>query len=123
LPFPKFTPKLPLFGGTAFSDKLLGGELVRMDIVANIHYGYMGKEVGFTDLELYVAAGFAQQVWGDRSSGRWYAYGDEPVDQKAIQLGIELHKLYGTEPTYGQFVDLFQKYVKEGHFDEILYGN
>ncbi|GGG13963.1 hypothetical protein GCM10010912_67970 [Paenibacillus albidus] len=56
--------------------------------LGNIHYGYVGRAAGFTDLILKSAAGVYQIYSGTYHIG-WYAsYFDDPKDQIAIQRGL-----------------------------------
>ena len=66
------------------------------DLPGNIHFGYVGKAAGFLGIELYVGAGRAQQEGTDPGSGRLWAYGDDPLDTIAIQVGIDLHSRSNT---------------------------
>jgi len=93
---------------------------LRMDIVANIHYGYIGTEAGFSPLELFVGAGIAQQRGVAADLGEWWAFFDEPVDQEAIVLGIELSVNYGEWLTEDQFVESINRYLDEGLLSEYL---
>lgn len=65
------------------------GKCYRYDIVANIHYGYVGKAAGFSNLELTSGAGVAQIL--DNWNGVLPDYlWDEPEDADAIRAGIEM---------------------------------
>ena len=64
----------------------LCGNCYRFDIVANIHFGYVGKAAGFTNIELYKGADVAQII---DSRGRELM--DPDVDKDAIQVGIEMY--------------------------------
>jgi len=98
----------------------IGDNYYRMDIVGNIHYGFVGRQAGISATELKVAAGVAQFFSGDRASSSLGAYGDDPVDQRAIELGIELYDMYG--PVFGEdeFLTLMQDYTDRGWFDDYL---
>lgn len=61
------------------------------DIWSNIHYGYVGKAVGFTDFELKTG----QNMGG--IAGR-----DDPFDQETVQLGIDMWNSYGKEMSQTQ---------------------
>jgi RHS repeat-associated protein len=67
----------------------LCGACYRYDIVANIHYGYVGKAVGFSNSELLGGAGVAQILdnWnGVLPDFLW----DEPEDADAIRVGMDM---------------------------------
>lgn len=82
------------------------GRQYRFDLWSNIHYGYIGKAIGFSDDLLLDAAGLAQAINEEKwpqvikailsQSGREL---DEPEDQVAIQLGIRLWKKHGNAVT------------------------
>ena len=65
------------------------------EVVANIHFGYVGRAAGFTWFELHYGAGIAQEQDNTLPSGKgkWYALGDEPEDYQAIDMGIYLFGL------------------------------
>lgn len=70
------------------------GEVIRYDAPGNISYGYLGKHFGFSNELLQRAAGLAQVRAGtsDPSFGTPtgnFPYGDDPVDQRYIILGIK----------------------------------
>ena len=98
----------------------LAGNHFRMDIVANIHYGYVGGAAGIPELLLYVGAGAAQQ-WGPRPElGEWWAYFDQPEDFYSVSLGIEMWDSYGANLTYDEFVYAINLWVDNGWLDEYL---
>ncbi|WP_110930748.1 polymorphic toxin type 44 domain-containing protein [Paenibacillus bouchesdurhonensis] len=54
----------------------------------NIHYAYVGRAAGFSELLLKSAAG-AVQIYAGTSQLKWYAtFFDDPTDQAAIQRGF-----------------------------------
>jgi len=61
------------------------------DVVGNIHFGYVGRAAGFRPIELHMGAGKAHQEGDDPGSGRFWWYGDDPLDGMAIRLGIKLY--------------------------------
>jgi len=78
------------------------------DIWSNIHYGFVGRSVGFSAWMLKAGAGYAQYKAGTSPKGYWerrfktmgdadfLAAFDDPKDQAAIDIGIKLwekHKL------------------------------
>jgi hypothetical protein len=93
-----------LFGYGAERD----GFIYNFDVWSNIHYGYVGRSVGFTELELHGGAGGAQ-VYMDHTSdpSYWRTWGDEPADQKAISIGEELWDTYGLNVTPERFWEVF----------------
>ena len=68
---------------------LLDCRWYRYDVIANIHFGYIGRAAGFTGLELHVGTGQAQSK-DTPGTGVWYALGDDPLDYNAVQMGIDL---------------------------------
>jgi hypothetical protein len=95
---------------------------VQFDVWLNIHYGYVGKAAGFSDLELLVGAGAAQIIskMKNKDSRADYlravarreimprAYGDYVRDQFAIQLGIDIWNSYGLIEDENQFRIIFK---------------
>lgn len=77
------------------------------DVWSNLHYGYIGKSVGFSQWELLNGAGAAQVADGTNPPGYWgrrterlgdadfLAAFDDPKDQAAIRLGITLWSTHG----------------------------
>jgi len=61
------------------------------DVIANIHFGYVGRAAGFTSFELHIGAGIAQAK-DSPGTGKWYTFGDEPADYWAIEMGISLYQ-------------------------------
>lgn len=85
------------------------------DIWSNIHYGFVGRYVGFTEYELVNGAGYAQIGDNTRSTGQWlkqYArnrfvdFGDADIlggfddaeDTQAIKIGFSLFNKFGRAP-------------------------
>ena len=82
----------------------VGSLLYRFDIWSNIHYGYVGRASDFSQLELTGGAGIEQigsnlynKTVPHRSSraDNWAASWDDPSDNAAIQIGIQLWNQYG----------------------------
>lgn len=86
------------------------------DIWSNVHYGFVGRYVGFTAFELINGAGFAQLGDNNRSfstwtkqyiSNRFVDFGDADIigafddaeDTQAIKVGISLFNKFGSIPT------------------------
>ncbi|MGL5036822.1 MAG: N-acetylmuramoyl-L-alanine amidase [Aeromonas sp.] len=74
------------------------GVTYRGDVPGNILYGYVGKSYNFSDQLLLRAAGFAQFTDNPEYTILQYLsdfitppYGDDPSDQKAIQIGIDYY--------------------------------
>ena len=83
---------------------VLGSSAVPMDMVANIHYGFVGSAGGFSSGELLAGAGVAQIAGGTSSLSYWNSNFDDPRDQLAIWIGIMLYKKYGLDLTVDQFI-------------------
>ena len=64
-----------------------------MEHAGNFNYGAMGKAGGLTEFELRAGGGYQQVRDGTSSPEFFYpwsfSYGDDPVDQKHIQDGID----------------------------------
>lgn len=83
----------------------LAGVRVPFDVWSNIHYGFVGLQVGFNAELLHRAAGFVQALQfavPDGWLGRWLVQDlplmsslDDPRDQEAISIGILLSEKYG----------------------------
>ncbi len=93
----------------------------RFDILGNIHYGFVGMAAGFGALELKVGAGIAN-FWDNRkneeyrrklvSEGWLLSFGDDPSDQAAISIGIELYVRYQLSVTVQHFYEVFSNYAR-----------
>lgn len=87
------------------------------DLWSNIHYGFIGKAVGFTEWELTAGAGVAQLKDNNRSWGAWtsqylqnrikelgdadfLAAFDDASDNEAIKIGFRLYNRYGGTPSF-----------------------
>lgn len=77
------------------------------DIWSNVHYGYIGLSIGFSEAILKMGAGVAQLVRSGvpetfgkeckESAGAWACLPafDNPNDQASIQIGFDLWNTYG----------------------------
>lgn len=81
------------------------GRLYRFDTWGNIHYGYIGRAVGFSEDLLLDAAGFAQAQDDGKTlnqiivkAPRFRAF-DPEEDQACIRIGMSLWKRYGMNVT------------------------
>ena len=88
------------------------GKQYRFDIWSNIHYGYIGKAIGFGADTLLDAAGVAQalhnQEWLKVAKAITFQTGrelDDPEDQVAIAIGITLWNKYGNGVTAEQLLN------------------
>lgn len=77
------------------------------DIWSNIHYGFVGRYVGFTAIELTSGGGYAQvkdnkmtiKEWAAQYSSNFFDGGllgafDDPYDTHAIQVGYKLYNQF-----------------------------
>lgn len=86
------------------------------DIWSNLHYGFIGRYVGFTEFELVNGAGFAQLGDNTKSVGEWTKqyisnrfvdFGDADIlggfddaeDTQAIKVGFSLFNKFGAIPS------------------------
>lgn len=86
------------------------------DIWSNIHYGFVGRYVGFTTFELINGAGVAQIGDNTKSFGEWTKqyisnrfvdFGDADIlggfddaaDTQAIKVGVSLFNKFGAKPS------------------------
>jgi len=89
----------------------------KFDIWSNLHYGYIGLSVGFSRWVLKAGAGLAQLKAGTSPPGYWkrrldsigdadvLAAFDDPDDQAAIVLGMDLWDAQERKLTLTQLVD------------------
>ena len=87
--------------------KFYEGKGYRYDIGGNINYGYVGRSAGFSKIELHAGAAYAQFTDGYWSWRSLNTLGDDPIDQKAIALGIELYNGYGLNIDRAVLVEAF----------------
>jgi len=73
----------------------LGGTEYRSDVLANVHFGYVGRASGFSSEELLMGAGVAQVLSGTSDWSYFWSCFDDPADQAAISVGIYLYDQYG----------------------------
>ena len=68
---------------------IFNGEVITTEDFGNIHYGYVGKAMGFSDELLYMGGGYAHcGVNPLVLVGPYYC--DDPNDHKAIKKGIDM---------------------------------
>lgn len=77
------------------------------DIWSNVHYGYIGLSIGFSEAILKMGAGVAQyaksgvpDTFGKECKESYGAWGclpafDHPTDKASIQIGFDLWNTYG----------------------------
>jgi RHS repeat-associated protein len=83
----------------------------RFDIWSNIHYGYVGRMVGFSHIELLAGAGVAQVMDGTSERGYWRSWFDDPQDQASILIGMKLYDRYQLDVTPTRFWHVFDEYA------------
>jgi RHS repeat-associated protein len=99
----------------------VNGVVYRFDILGNIHYGFVGMAAGFGPLELKAGAG-AANFWdnlknevyrGKLVSEGWLfrSFADDPSDQAAISVGVELYTRYQLSVTIQRFYEVFSRYA------------
>jgi putative RNase toxin 44 of polymorphic toxin system len=84
------------------------------DIWSNLHYGYVGLACGFSRADLLDGAGIAQLRAGTMPDGYWkrrldelgdadvFRALDDPLDQEAIKVGLELWEKHKDKVTQDQ---------------------
>jgi hypothetical protein len=75
-------------GWNTFTPMPDGNGNIRYDVWSNIHYGYVGREAGFTPGELRGGADLADYVTQDRP---------DPGDDVAVRIGMELRDQYAPD--------------------------
>ncbi len=101
----------------AVSTIQLGDYFLPFDTLANIHFGYEGRAVGFSYFELQAGAGVAQ-IFGNTSDwGYFKSYFDAPMDNLMIQIGGWLYDEFGDKNlTEGMLNSAFDKFF--GYTDD-----
>jgi hypothetical protein len=74
--------------GTNLYTPMPGGGNIRYDLWSNLHYGYVGREAGFTEVELRAGANAADLIGQDRT---------DPGDDVAVRIGTELRAQYAPD--------------------------
>lgn len=108
------------WGKTSF---FLGVEL-EFDIWSNIHYGFVGRQIGFNPEVLLTGAGYAQAAFSQIPRGwfeRWVSGQapylgqafDDPVDQASIQLGMQLSNAKGRSLGESDLTSLLKKNLSQ----------
>ncbi len=97
----------------------LGGRLINYQAVANIHFGFMGRAVGFSSEILHSGAGLFH-LYDNRDNpsvwGTWETRFDQPFDYWWIDFGIFLYEQFGdgiADLTPEAFEQWLQKYIEE----------
>lgn len=75
-------------GTNTFTPLPGGNGNIRYDLWSNVHYGYVGREAGFTGGELRAGANAADIVGQDRT---------DPGDDVAVRIGLELRERYAPD--------------------------
>ncbi len=105
----------------------------RLDIWGNLHYGFIGKGIGFSDFELYAGGGIAQVLFTQlrelkrgNTQPLWDGYKryinaalkfdkhfiagfDDPLDKEIVRIGISLYDQYGSGLKY----DTLRKTIRD----------
>lgn len=71
------------------------GKIIPRDGAGNILFGYAGKQLGFTDDEIFVYAGTAQILANNLNAEPKFEpfYYDDPVDHEYIKIGIDMYNI------------------------------
>lgn len=92
-------------------NSILKGKIISYDVWSNIHYGYVGRSVGFSETVLLAGAGYAQ-LWNSGGYDGWLLRAlqqnplsamDDPRDQEAIKLGVKLFEEHGLKMSFEDF--------------------
>jgi len=86
------------------SNVVLGGMDVNFQAIANVFFGYVGRDIGMGEMYLQFGAGVAQVEHGvDHWLANFLAYpqgwGDQAFDAWSIGFGFYLYDLYGHDPS------------------------
>lgn len=97
--------------------ELVAGLEVDFDVYSNIHYGFIGRSAGFDSNILLGGAGAQQIISAMKPDSKtethleWAPdFFDDPRDQAAIRIGMELYDTYGEDFTTDNFIEVYQKY-------------
>lgn len=117
--------------GTWGKVSLLFGAQIDYDIWSNIHYGFVGRQIGFNPEVLLTAAGYAQAAnsikratfsgisrkWFERwLNGQVTYLGqalDDPADQAAITMGMQLSDTRSREVRPADVTALLKKFLPQ----------
>ena len=119
-------------------DLVLSDEWYAYDVPANIHYGYVGRSIGFSEKVLLFFAGAAQvmdqavkpfasklietkslrQAWKAihwKNIGPPETFFDEPGDAAAIRVGMDLYEQYRYDITPERLGEVLRRYEDQLH--------
>ncbi|MDA0242264.1 MAG: polymorphic toxin type 44 domain-containing protein [Chloroflexi bacterium] len=119
-----------LSANLAFGDNdlvILGGVELNYQAVANIFYGFIGRQIGMKESLLQLGAGAAQFEWGwDHWYGNLQAnpagFGDQPFDAWSVGFGFYLYNLYGQNIdalTPDAFAQAFAIYIQDNPMPDL----
>lgn len=103
-----------------WADDGASGLRYRFDIWSNVHYGFVGRFIGFSAWLLKAGAGYAQVAAGTVTEGYWsrrfetlgdgdfMAAFDDPLDQAALMVGVDLWDNNRKATTVAQFVAMMR---------------
>lgn len=117
---------------------LVEGDAIARDHFGNIHFGFIGRAASFDRELLLMGAGGYQalsdsglmeepsrlpQVWStienrgpEELFKEWSSsYFDDPRDQDAIRMGMDLYDRYGEDFTDEEFLQLYREYADRLH--------
>jgi hypothetical protein len=105
----------PALSQRGLKEVVLGGQVYLDQVVANIHYGYVGRASGFSQIDLLSGAGVAQlkDHHNDGTYGSFLYFFDEPHDRAAIRVGVYLWEHYN-----GQTITREMLQDALSHFEE-----
>jgi len=100
---------------------ILGGVELNYDVVANMHFGFVGRAAGFKGDFLVISAGLAQEMLyrrtgnpNDKGVLDLEYWGDHPFATWSIRLGIFLYDTYGPEGLNEEaFAEGLELYIDE----------
>jgi RHS repeat-associated protein len=101
------------FNSASVHQVTLGGKTLGYDVVANIHYGFVGAASGFSEDWLSFGAGIAQIKDGTSNLAYVTSWFDDPRDNAAIMFGYFLFQKYGGNLTKEQFEAELKGYEKK----------
>ena len=109
---------------------IVGGNEYASDVLGNIMFGYIGSSIGLNENMLRGGAGLYEFFQGltnkgvDIQWGYFYSLFDDPADQEAISIGIQMYLEYGDNLTEEQIIAALEGSgleLEESRADNVCY--